>query len=69
VLVGYMTGIAVLMVASQLGTLTGVEVHGDSFRSYLSSFAAHMDDVRTATPVVAATVLLFLVVAGRAAPN
>jgi sulfate permease, SulP family len=30
VLVGYMTGIAVLMVASQLGTLTGVEVHGDS---------------------------------------
>jgi sulfate permease, SulP family len=69
VLVGYMTGIAVLMVASQLGTLTGGEVHGDSFRSYLSSFAAHVHDTRTATPVLAGAVLLFLIVAGRAAPK
>jgi sulfate permease, SulP family len=69
VLVGYMAGIAVLMVASQLGTLTGVEVHGDSFRSYVGSFAAHMSDTRTATPVLAASVLLFLVVVGRAAPK
>jgi high affinity sulfate transporter 1 len=69
VLVGYMTGIAVLMVASQLGTLTGAHVHGDSFRSYLASFAAHVGDTRAATPVLAAAVLLFLVVAGRAAPK
>lgn len=69
VLVGYMAGVAVLMVASQLGTLTGAQVTGDSFRSYLSSYRAHMGDTRIATPILAAAVLLFLIVAGRAAPK
>ena len=31
VLVGYMTGIAILMIASQLGKITGVPVSGDEF--------------------------------------
>jgi SulP family sulfate permease len=69
VLVGYMAGIAVLMVASQLGTLTGVQVSGDSFRSYLSSYGDHMKDVHPATPLLAVTVLVFLVVVGRAMPK
>ena len=30
VLVGYLTGVAVLMVVSQLDSLTGIEVDGDS---------------------------------------
>ena len=31
VLIGYMTGVAVIMIASQLGKVTGVDVAGDSF--------------------------------------
>jgi sulfate permease, SulP family len=69
VLVGYMAGIAVLMVASQLGTLTGVQVSGDSFRSYVASFSGQLSDIRSTTPLLAAAVLMFLVVAGRLAPK
>ena len=69
VLVGYMAGIAALMMASQLTTVTGVPVEGDSFRQDLSSFAAHLGALQVAPTAVAATVLLFLLVAARVAPR
>ena len=69
VLVGYMAGVAVLMVGSQLGTLTGVQISGDTFRSDLESFVDHLADVRPASPLLAAGVLVFLLVAGRMFPR
>ncbi len=69
VLVGYMAGVAVLMVVSQLGTLTGVPVEGDSFRSDLSSFLDHASQMELATPLLSAGVLIFLLAASRVAPR
>ena len=43
VLVGYMSGIAALMIASQLGTLTGIEVDATSFGGEVAYVASHLD--------------------------
>jgi high affinity sulfate transporter 1 len=69
VLVGYMAGVAVLMVVSQLHTLTGVSVDGDSFVSDIGSFARHLHEMRPATPLLAFAILVFLLVVGRLAPR
>jgi high affinity sulfate transporter 1 len=42
VLIGYMAGVAVIMVASQLGKVTGVDVAGDSFLADIRSFASNV---------------------------
>lgn len=39
VLVGYMAGVAVIMIMSQLGKITGISISGDTFVSDLRSFA------------------------------
>lgn len=41
VLIGYMAGVAVIMITSQLGKVTGVDVAGDSFLEDISSFAGN----------------------------
>ncbi len=51
VLIGYMTGVAVLMIGSQLGKVTGVDVDGDEFISQMRSFAAGIENVNWPTPV------------------
>lgn len=57
VLVGYLAGIAVLMIVSQLGNVTGVPVHGDSVPARLASFAAGVHVVHPPTVVLACGVL------------
>ena len=54
VLIGYMAGIAALMVVSQLETVTGVPVDGGSFAGATSSFLRHLDDLQAAPTTVAA---------------
>ena len=44
VLVGYMTGVAVIMIGSQLGKVTGVSVKGDEFVVQVRSFAAGLSE-------------------------
>jgi MFS superfamily sulfate permease-like transporter len=58
VLVGYMAGIAVIMIVSQLGTVTGVPVEGGSPVAEVASFlsglgAAHLPTVALALPLLA----------------
>ena len=62
VLVGYLAGVALLMIIGQLGKLTGVAVHGDSLLAELRSFVGQMPQVRIPTLMFAAAVLAFLFV-------
>lgn len=69
VLVGYLLGIAVAMVAGQLGRISGVPVSGDSVVDQVRTFAAHIAAVHWPTVMVAATVLLCVVAIDIAAPR
>jgi sulfate permease, SulP family len=69
VLVGYMTGVAVIMIGSQLGKVTGVSVKGDEFVAQVRSFAAGLTEVHWPTIAFSAAVLLVLLVLARVAPR
>jgi sulfate permease, SulP family len=60
VLVGYMAGVALIMIADQLSRVTGVPVQGEHFFGQLDSFARGIDNAQPATLAVAAAVLAFL---------
>ena len=60
VLVGYLAGVALIMMAGQLGRLTGVRVTGESFIGQVVSFADGLAQVNPGDVVIAAAVLVFL---------
>ena len=60
VLVGYMAGLALIMIAGQLKRVTGVPVTGQAFAAQAVSFARGIGDIRLATVAVAAAALAFL---------
>ena len=69
VLVGYMAGIAVLMIVSQLEKVTGVPVSGDGVVAEIASFVRGLDQVHPATVLLAAGVLALLLVVQRRFPR
>ena len=69
VLVGYMAGIAVLMVVSQVGKLTGLDVHGDTALEETAYALAHLADVRVPTVLLAAGVVTALLVSHALVPR
>jgi sulfate permease, SulP family len=69
VLIGYMAGIAVLMIVSQLGKVTGISVEGDSTLSELRSFLAQLDHVHLWTLLVAVGTFALLVAFYRFLPR
>ncbi|WP_306364208.1 SulP family inorganic anion transporter [Nocardia sp. CC227C] len=69
VLVGYLAGTAGIMIASQLGTVTGVRVDGETIPSQLRSFLANLSDVHWPTTILATVVLSALLLLGRWAPR
>jgi sulfate permease, SulP family len=62
VLVGYMAGVALIMIAGQLARATGVPVTGQSFLAQVVSFARGIGAIHLATILVTASVLVFLFV-------
>ncbi|NEA54737.1 sulfate permease [Streptomyces sp. SID13666] len=60
VLVGYMAGVALIMIVDQLPRLTGVPVHGTEFFPQLFSFARHVPQAHPATLAFATAALVFL---------
>ncbi len=60
VLVGYMAGLAAIMIAGQLGRVTGVPVSGRTFLSDVASFARHITSIQLAPTLIAAAVVAFL---------
>lgn len=69
VLVGYMAGVAVIMMVGQLGTVTGVPVTGRSTVAEVRSFAGGLAELHLPTLLLSAGVLAFLLVAGRLVPR
>jgi high affinity sulfate transporter 1 len=69
VLVGYLAGIAVMMVTSQLGKLTGIPVSGDTVAEEVASAVRHATEVHWPTLVLSAGVLTFLLVVSRLFPR
>jgi sulfate permease, SulP family len=69
VLVGYMAGIAVLMIVSQLTKLTGVPVEGDALVAEVGSFLSGLDRVHLPTLLLSAAVLGFLLLGAWLAPK
>jgi SulP family sulfate permease len=69
VLVGYMAGVALLMVVSQLGKLTGLVVRGDTPLEEMGFVLRHLADVDRPTVVLALVVLVFLLLASRYFPR
>ena len=63
VLVGYMAGIAVIMIASQLGKVLGIEVIGDGFVDEVSYAVSHLQDAHTPTVAIGLTTLVAMLVA------
>lgn len=60
VLVGYMTGVALIMIAGQLGRVTGVPVTGEGPAAQVASLTGQLGRVQPVTVGVAAAVLAFL---------
>ena len=69
VLIGYMAGIAVLMIVSQLGKVSGIDVDGDSTLSEVRFFVAHLGEVHRPTLLVAAGTFVLLVAFHRFLPR
>jgi high affinity sulfate transporter 1 len=69
VLVGYMTGVAVIMIAGQLGKVTGVSVEGDEFVDQMRSFISGLSGVHWPTVALSAAVLVLLLALARLVPR
>ena len=69
VLVGYLAGVAALMVVSQLGKLTGMSVEGDTPLEETGYVLTHLADVQGPTLTMALAVTAGLLVAQRLRPR
>ncbi|MFG3308100.1 SulP family inorganic anion transporter [Streptomyces wuyuanensis] len=60
VLVGYLTGVALIMMADQLTELTGVPTEGEGFFPRLASFLSHLSEAHAGTVALSALSLVLL---------
>jgi SulP family sulfate permease len=65
VIVGYMAGLAIIMIVGQFGRVTGVQVEGRAALGEIVSFARHITSIQLSTTLLAAGVLAFLFVSAR----
>ncbi|WP_405593602.1 SulP family inorganic anion transporter [Streptomyces sp. NBC_01092] len=68
VLIGYLAGVALIMMADQLPKLTGVGTAETKFFPQLWSFAGNVPDADTATVVLSAAALLLLLLMAKYVP-
>lgn len=60
ILVGYMAGVAVIMIVSQLSKVTGITIDGTTLADEVSSFVSNLDDLQWPTLAMATGVLVIL---------
>ncbi|MBK6014861.1 sulfate permease [Streptomyces sp. MBT53] len=65
VLIGYLAGVALIMIVDQLPKLTGVPTTGSAFFPQLWSFLRHLDRLHAPTLLFAAVLLAFLFTVAR----
>ncbi|GCB42909.1 SulP family inorganic anion transporter [Streptomyces sp. NL15-2K] len=65
VLIGYLTGVALIMIVDQLPKLTGVRTTGSAFFPQLWSFAGHLSRAHPATVVFSAVMIAVLFTTAR----
>lgn len=68
ILVGYLAGVAVIMVASQLGTITGVTLSATSSLGRIAEVAERLDAIQPLSAILGAAVVAFLLILRRIAP-
>ena len=69
VLVGYMAGVAVIMVAGQLGKVTGIKVKADSVFGQFGDTISHLGDANLTTVTLSVIVVTLLVLGRRIFPK
>ena len=69
ILVGYLLGVAVLMVISQLGHLTGLSVPSGSVLTQVGYVLTHLSEINMATVIMAAAILVVLFVGTKLLPR
>ncbi|MER6357661.1 sulfate permease [Streptomyces sp. NPDC001634] len=69
VLIGYLAGVALIMIVDQLPRLTGVHTTGMEFFPQLWSFLVHARDIDPATAALSAVVIAFLLLVARFFPT
>jgi sulfate permease, SulP family len=69
VLIGYMAGVAAIMIGGQLGKVTGAPVEGEEFLDQVKSFVGVLDEVHWPTIVLSVSVLVVLLVLAQLTPK
>jgi sulfate permease, SulP family len=69
ILVGYMAGVAVIMIAGQLGKISGMSIAGSTVFAQVSQFTQQLDRVQPTTLILAGLVLVFLLAIGHLFPK
>ena len=69
VLIGYMAGIALIMIGGQLGKIGKIDIEADAFFEQVNEFIDKLGDIHTPTIILSLTVLVFLFAFQRRFPN
>jgi sulfate permease, SulP family len=69
ILVGYMAGVALMMIAGQLGKISGISIDGNTVFAQVSQFIQQIDHLHGITFLLAGLVLSFLLVMQRLVPK
>jgi sulfate permease, SulP family len=69
ILVGYMAGVALIMIAGQLGKISGISIPGTTVFAQVSQFIGQIDRVHHITLILAGLVLAFLLAIGHFFPK
>ena len=68
ILIGYMAGVAVIMIVSQLGTITGIHLDATSVAGRILETASRLDEANPVTVVLGVGTAVFLLVLRRIRP-
>lgn len=69
ILIGYMAGVAIIMIASQLGKISGISIDAKTVYGEIGEFFNKLDRIHQPTLILAVLVLIFLFTIQRRFPN
>ncbi len=69
ILIGYMAGIALIMIGGQIGKIAKIEIEADTFFGQISEFVSKLQLAHTPTLILGIAVLIFLFTLQRRLPN